>query len=229
MPKILCIKILTGSSLLPRCPGLEHSITFTTMLHVDDRKLLFPPKHFLGTPKTSWELTWQGLSNVTISCRAGSVGTFRTQKKGGLPRPPPWRRIPFSGTWVFLRIRWNLFVRTGTNQGSASTPQTAGTLSQPLRTNSFHSTSASSLMRCWQVSWDNDLNRSIQVAYFDEFYRSLPEDSNKRGEYFEKIFIPWFLKTDPVWSTKVNQVWLWDDYPQRWGKDCGIDLKNLFI
>ena len=62
------------------------------------------------------------------------------------------------------------------------------------------------------------------MATFDKFYRSLPEDSNKRGEYFEKVFIPWFLKTDPVWSTKVNQVWLWDDYPQRWGKDCGIDL-----
>ena len=44
------------------------------------------------------------------------------------------------------------------------------------------------------------------MASFDEFYRSLPEDSNKRGEYFEKVFIPWFLKTDPVWSTKVNQV-----------------------
>ncbi len=57
------------------------------------------------------------------------------------------------------------------------------------------------------------------MATFDEFYRSLPEDSNKRGEYFEKVFIPWFLKTDPVWSSKVNQVWLWDDYPQRWGKN----------
>ena len=32
------------------------------------------------------------------------------------------------------------------------------------------------------------------------------------------------MKTDPVWSTKVSQIWLWDDYPQRWGKDCGIDL-----
>ena len=62
------------------------------------------------------------------------------------------------------------------------------------------------------------------MATFDEFYRSLSEDSNKRGEFFEKVFIPWFLKTDPVWSTKVSQVWLWDDYPQRWGKDCGIDL-----
>lgn len=62
------------------------------------------------------------------------------------------------------------------------------------------------------------------MASFDEFYESLPEDSNKRGEYFEKVFIPWFLKTDPEWSSQVQKVWLWDDYPHRWGKDCGIDL-----
>ena len=62
------------------------------------------------------------------------------------------------------------------------------------------------------------------MASFDEFYESLPEDSNKRGEYFEKVFIPWFLKTDPEWSSQVKEVWLWDDYPHRWGKDCGIDL-----
>ena len=62
------------------------------------------------------------------------------------------------------------------------------------------------------------------MATFDEFYRSLPEDSNKRGEFFEKVFIPWFLKTDPEWSTKVKQIWLWDEYPGRWGRDCGIDL-----
>ena len=62
------------------------------------------------------------------------------------------------------------------------------------------------------------------MATFDEFYRSLPEDSNKRGEFFEKVFIPWFLKTDPEWSTKVKQIWLWEEYPGRWGRDCGIDL-----
>jgi len=62
------------------------------------------------------------------------------------------------------------------------------------------------------------------MATFDEFYRSLPEDSNKRGEFFEKIFIPWFLRTDPEWSSKVKQIWLWNEYPQRWGTDCGIDL-----
>ena len=63
------------------------------------------------------------------------------------------------------------------------------------------------------------------MATFDEFYRSLPEDSNKRGDYFEKLFIPWFLKTDPVWLSKVNQVWLWDDCQQRWGRDCGSNAR----
>ena len=62
------------------------------------------------------------------------------------------------------------------------------------------------------------------MATFDEFYKSLPEDSNKRGEYFEKVFVPWFLKTNPEWSSQVKEIWLWDDYPQRWGRDCGIDL-----
>ena len=57
------------------------------------------------------------------------------------------------------------------------------------------------------------------MAPFDEFYECLPEDSNKRGDYFEKVVIPWFLNTDPVWSTKVSQTWLWDEYLHPLGKD----------
>ena len=30
---------------------------------------------------------------------------------------------------------------------------------------------------------------------------------------------PWFLKTDPEWSSKVKEIWLWDEYPHRWGLD----------
>jgi len=58
---------------------------------------------------------------------------------------------------------------------------------------------------------------------FSDFYNSLDADSAKRGKQFEH-FVKWFLKTDPEWSTQVDQVWLWDEYPQRWGADCGIDL-----
>lgn len=58
---------------------------------------------------------------------------------------------------------------------------------------------------------------------FAEFYRSLDADPAKRGKQFER-FVKWFLKNEPEWSTQVEQVWLWDEYPGRWGVDCGIDL-----
>lgn len=58
---------------------------------------------------------------------------------------------------------------------------------------------------------------------FLDFYKTLNIDAQKRGKQFER-FVKWFLQTDPEWSTQVDQVWLWDEYPQRWGMDCGIDL-----
>lgn len=27
-----------------------------------------------------------------------------------------------------------------------------------------------------------------------------------------------------MYKSTLKQVWLWDDWPERWGKDCGIDL-----
>ena len=61
------------------------------------------------------------------------------------------------------------------------------------------------------------------MATFDEFYASLDPDIGIRGKQFEK-FIKWFLKTDPTWASQVDEVWLWNEYPKRWGADCGIDL-----
>lgn len=61
------------------------------------------------------------------------------------------------------------------------------------------------------------------MATFNEFFSSLDPDSGKRGKQFEH-FIKWFLKNDPEWATQVDQVWLWEEYPLSWGRDCGIDL-----
>lgn len=61
------------------------------------------------------------------------------------------------------------------------------------------------------------------MASFNEFLSSLSADAGKRGKQFEQ-FVKWFLINDPLWSTQVDIVWLWDEYPQRWGSDCGIDL-----
>ena len=58
---------------------------------------------------------------------------------------------------------------------------------------------------------------------FSTFYQSLDVASAKRGKQFEH-FVKWFLKADPEWSTQVDIVWLWEEWPQRWGADCGIDL-----
>ena len=61
------------------------------------------------------------------------------------------------------------------------------------------------------------------MASFGDFYLSLSEDSGQRGKQFEH-FVKWFLVNDPEWSTQVSHVWLWEEFPQRWGPDCGIDL-----
>jgi superfamily II DNA or RNA helicase len=58
---------------------------------------------------------------------------------------------------------------------------------------------------------------------FSDFYNSLDADPLKRGKQFEH-FVKWFLKNDPEWATQVEQIWLWDEWPQRWGADCGVDL-----
>ena len=61
------------------------------------------------------------------------------------------------------------------------------------------------------------------MATFDEFYAFLDPYIGIRGKQFEK-FVKWFLKTDPNWASTVDEVWLWNEYPQRWGSDCRIDL-----
>ena len=61
------------------------------------------------------------------------------------------------------------------------------------------------------------------LVQFSDFYQSLDVDPIKRGKQFEH-FVKWFLKADPEWTTQVDQVWLWHEYPDRWGADCGIDL-----
>ena len=61
------------------------------------------------------------------------------------------------------------------------------------------------------------------MSTFDEFYASLDPDPGTRGKQFEH-FVKWFLTTDPEWKSQIDQLWLWQDYPKRWGVDCGIDL-----
>ena len=58
---------------------------------------------------------------------------------------------------------------------------------------------------------------------FSILYNSLDSSPVKRGKQFERV-VKWFLKNDPEWATQVDEVWLWDEWPERWGADCGIDI-----
>ena len=61
------------------------------------------------------------------------------------------------------------------------------------------------------------------MGSFIEIRATFSGDSYQRGKDFERL-CKWFLETDPRYSGKLTEVWLWDDWPGRWGPDCGIDL-----
>ena len=58
---------------------------------------------------------------------------------------------------------------------------------------------------------------------FSALYSSLDHRPDERGKQFERV-VKWFLTHDPAWATQVEKVWLWTEWPERWGADCGIDL-----
>lgn len=52
---------------------------------------------------------------------------------------------------------------------------------------------------------------------------SLDPDARVRWRQFEHV-CKWFLTNDPQYCNMLRRVWLWDDWPGRWGPDAGIDL-----
>ena len=61
------------------------------------------------------------------------------------------------------------------------------------------------------------------MATFAELRERLSDDKHEKGKQFERV-CKWFLETDPRYSDRLVNVWLWDDWPGRWGPDCGLDL-----
>jgi superfamily II DNA or RNA helicase len=43
------------------------------------------------------------------------------------------------------------------------------------------------------------------------------------GRDFERL-CKWLLENAPEYRRRVTRVWLWDEWPGRWGRDAGIDL-----
>ena len=62
---------------------------------------------------------------------------------------------------------------------------------------------------------------SFAVLY-EELHREFPE-ATARGRAFEEI-CQHYLRTHPAYQKELKKVWLWDEWPDRWGPDTGIDL-----
>ncbi|MGV0069405.1 Helicase associated domain protein [Mycobacterium colombiense] len=58
---------------------------------------------------------------------------------------------------------------------------------------------------------------------FTGLLATLAVDHQERGRQFEHI-CSWYLRNDPQYRSILRRVWLWDDWPSRWGADAGIDL-----
>lgn len=61
------------------------------------------------------------------------------------------------------------------------------------------------------------------MAKLGDLLERLDPDPVRRGSQFERI-CKWFLTHEPVYAHELRQVWLWTDWPGRWGADAGIDL-----
>src|SRR5450756_559836 len=58
---------------------------------------------------------------------------------------------------------------------------------------------------------------------FSELVDRLPTEPYAKGRMFERL-CRWYLENAPEYRLRVRKVWLWDEWPGRWGPDCGIDL-----
>ncbi len=58
---------------------------------------------------------------------------------------------------------------------------------------------------------------------FATLLSTLSSDALTKGKQFERL-VKWWLTQDPIWSRKIKNVWLWDEWPEYPGRDIGIDL-----
>ena len=56
-----------------------------------------------------------------------------------------------------------------------------------------------------------------------EKFRESARDKHDKGRKFERL-IKSYLKADPKYKSMLEDVWLWDEWPDRWGADIGIDI-----
>ena len=63
----------------------------------------------------------------------------------------------------------------------------------------------------------------VLLAGFADLVSRLSHDRHLKGRQFERVCC-WYLENDPILQHQLRKVWLWKDWPDRWGADAGIDL-----
>ena len=61
------------------------------------------------------------------------------------------------------------------------------------------------------------------IDNYKDLITSLSSNPNLRGSQFE-VLTKWLLENDPRYVSQLKKVWQWDEWPEKWGPDCGIDL-----
>lgn len=64
------------------------------------------------------------------------------------------------------------------------------------------------------------------MTTFSDLLNELTEaarTNRDKGARFERL-IAKYLRTDPQYANRLSEVWLWSEWPERWGSDDGIDL-----
>ena len=61
------------------------------------------------------------------------------------------------------------------------------------------------------------------MAILSELLANLDTNFQIRGLQFEQI-CKWYLENDPKYRLELKKVWLWKEWPERWGPDAGIDI-----
>ena len=70
---------------------------------------------------------------------------------------------------------------------------------------------------------EETLSPLMSNSRFATFLSTFDPQAHRRGQQWEEV-CQWFLQTDPVYRALLTKVWLWNEWPGRWGPDAGIDL-----
>jgi len=76
----------------------------------------------------------------------------------------------------------------------------------------------------WCLASPRGATVKITMGSFTDFLATLDPDPQVRGRQFEHV-CKWFLLNDLTYKPLLRRVWLWKQWPGRWGDpEAGIDL-----